>query len=142
MYWTRSRELSMAKEVSPAAALMTSFIAAAILLPASMLISCALAAISATVSRTSAPRWPGWRRTGGVVTAAAVASAATGLATAGVLSGIRSRSVHEQDAARVAASHRWSRGSVDCTTKIRFHEKPREVIGGKYMEITRPKGCR
>ena len=35
------------------------FLAAAILLPASRLISWAFAAISATVSLTSAPRWPG-----------------------------------------------------------------------------------
>ena len=45
----------------PAAALMTSRMADAILLPASWLISCAFAAISATVSRTSAPRCPGVR---------------------------------------------------------------------------------
>jgi hypothetical protein len=43
---------------------MTSFIAAAILLPASWLISWAFAAISATVSRTSAPRCPGLLRGG------------------------------------------------------------------------------
>ncbi len=46
----------MEKAESPAAAPMTSFMAAAILLPASSEISCAFAAISATVSRTSAPR--------------------------------------------------------------------------------------
>ena len=62
MYCTRSRALSMAKPAIPAAALMTSFIAAATLLPASWLISCARSAISATVSRMSAPRWPGPRR--------------------------------------------------------------------------------
>ena len=51
---------------SPAAAPITSFIAAAILLPASREISWAFAAISAIVSRTSWPRWPGLRF-GGVV---------------------------------------------------------------------------
>src|SRR5687768_12590747 len=65
MYWTRSRALSMAKPARPTAALITSFIAAPTLVPASRLISCALAAISATVSRTSAPRWPGGRRGAG-----------------------------------------------------------------------------
>src|SRR5688572_25453502 len=59
MYWSRSRALSTTRPVRPAAAPTTSFIAAAILLPASRLISCAFAAISATVSFTSAPRWPG-----------------------------------------------------------------------------------
>src|SRR5688500_16333056 len=59
MYGSRSRALSTTRPVSPAAAPTTSFIAAAILLPASRLISCAFAAISATVSFTSAPRWPG-----------------------------------------------------------------------------------
>ena len=53
IYCTRSRALSMEKARRPAAAPMTSFIAAAILLPASREISCALAAISAIVSRTS-----------------------------------------------------------------------------------------
>src|SRR3979409_1040623 len=58
----------------PAAAPTTSFMAAAILLPASRLISCAFAAISATVSFTSAPRWPGLRR-GGIVGAPGVTGA-------------------------------------------------------------------
>src|SRR5438034_4104280 len=61
MYWSRSRALSRTSPVSPAAAPITSFMAAAILLPASRLISCAFAAISATVSFTSAPRCPGLR---------------------------------------------------------------------------------
>lgn len=65
MYCTSSRALSSANAVSPAAAPITSFIAAAILLPASRLISCARAAISATASRTSWPRCPGPRRGGG-----------------------------------------------------------------------------
>ena len=56
MYCTRSRALSMAKPARPAAALITSFIAEETLLPASWLISCARSAISATVSRMSAPR--------------------------------------------------------------------------------------
>ncbi len=59
MYCTRSRALSIAKPARPAAAPMTSFMAAATLLPASWLISCARAAISATVSRTSVLRMSG-----------------------------------------------------------------------------------
>src|SRR3982751_4805252 len=79
MYWRRSRALSKTSPVRPAAAPITSFIAAAILLPASRLISCAFAAISATVSFTSAPRWPGLRRGGtGAPVAVAVAPAAEG----------------------------------------------------------------
>jgi hypothetical protein len=89
MYWTRSRALSRAKSARPAAALMTSFIAAAIRLPASWLISCARAAISATVSRTSAPRWPGLRR-GGVAGVAGTAgvSPVVGLGSLDCLSAI------------------------------------------------------
>ena len=65
MYCTRSRALSIAKPAIPAPALITSFIAAATFFPASWLISCARSAISATVSRMSAPRWPGPRRGAG-----------------------------------------------------------------------------
>src|SRR5690242_7837994 len=66
---------------------MTSFMAAAILLPASMLISCARAAISATVSFTSAPRWPGLRfgGTGGTAVAVAAAVALPVAAAAGIV---------------------------------------------------------
>src|SRR5262245_61560284 len=46
----------------PAAALITSLIAAETLVPASWLMSCARSASSATVSRMSAPRCPGGRR--------------------------------------------------------------------------------
>lgn len=53
MYCTRSRALSTANAVRPAAAPMTSLRAPDILLPASRLISWARAASSATVSRTS-----------------------------------------------------------------------------------------
>jgi hypothetical protein len=53
MYCTRSRALSIANDVSPAAAPMTSRMVAVIRLDASRLISCAFAAISATVSRMS-----------------------------------------------------------------------------------------
>src|SRR5712675_1104387 len=92
MYCRRSRALSSTRPVSPAAAPTTSFIAAAILLPASRLISCAFAAISATVSFTSAPRWPGLRlggTTGGGVTVPMAGAGAVGVATAGFsLSGI------------------------------------------------------
>src|SRR5215216_346483 len=78
MYWRRSRALSRTSPVSPAAAPMTSFMAAAILLPASKLISCAFAAISATVSFTSAPRCPGLRFGGTGGTVAPTAGAAGG----------------------------------------------------------------
>src|SRR5258705_7253425 len=94
MYWRRSRALSMTSPVRPAAAPTTSFIAGGILLPASRLISCAFAAISATVSFTSAPRWPGLRlggtTGGGVAVPTTTAGAgAVGVATAGFsLSGI------------------------------------------------------
>ena len=57
--------LSMAKAEIPAAAPTTSRMAEAILDPASRLISWALAAISATVSRMSCPRCPGPRLGGG-----------------------------------------------------------------------------
>src|SRR4030088_2518634 len=92
MYWRRSRALSSTRPVRPAAAPTTSFMAAAILLPASRLISCAFAAISATVSFTSAPRWPGLLRggtTGGTVAVPTAGAGAVGVATAGFsLSGI------------------------------------------------------
>ena len=52
----------MANPARPAAALITSFIAEETLLPASWLMSWARSAISATVSRMSAPRCPGPRR--------------------------------------------------------------------------------
>src|SRR3982750_1400612 len=85
MYWSKSRALSRTRPVSPAAAPTTSFMAAAILLPASRLISWAFAAISATVSFTSGPRWPG-RRLGGIVggvTAPATGGGGVMVATAG-----------------------------------------------------------
>ena len=56
MYCTRSLALSTVKLAIPAAAWITSRIVDAILLPASWLISCAFAASSAIVSRTSAAR--------------------------------------------------------------------------------------
>src|SRR5688500_4610732 len=74
MYCTRSRALSIAKPARPAAALITSFIAEETLLPASWLMSCARSAISATVSRMSAPRCPGPRRGAGAAGAAGAAS--------------------------------------------------------------------
>lgn len=57
------------------------FIAAATLLPASWLISCARSAISATVSRMSAPRWPGRRGPAGTPPSAGGLLAADGSGT-------------------------------------------------------------
>src|SRR5262245_58001009 len=57
MYCARSRALSTANPAIPAAAPITSFIAAAIRVPASWLMSWARSAISAIASRNSCPRW-------------------------------------------------------------------------------------
>jgi hypothetical protein len=62
MYWISSRQLSTANGAIPAAAPTTLRMTPAIRLPASRLISWARAAISAAVSRWSAPRCPGPRR--------------------------------------------------------------------------------
>jgi hypothetical protein len=68
-----------------------------------------------------------------VGTAAAAAAAVAAFATAGVLSDMRTNSVHEQDTARVAASMDARSGRLPaCRTN---HEKSREVIAGKYMNF-------
>src|SRR6185503_13706451 len=103
MYCSRSRALSTTNPVRPAAAPTTSFMAAAILLPASRLISCAFAAISATVSFTSAPRWPGLRF-GGIGGVTMAGAGAVGVATP---AGFSLSGIYGLRSARVPALDGW-----------------------------------